>query len=165
MTRVFEPFPYLHLLTELTELTELTTELNELTELSVLPELTELTELIELTELTELTKNCIYWKSEKVSPTYSLTDNLKSRDASASKKKSSQRKESCKTKRADDRMHKISFHADKICHTGKYGKQPNTKYQMFSEQIISYFSSRKQVTLSSKYDSAHLKIVQNALIH
>ena len=97
--------------------------------------------------------------------THSLTDNLKSRDASASKKKSSQRKESCKTKRADDRMHKISFHADKICHTGKYGKQPNTKYQMFSEQIISYFSSRKQVTLSSKYDSAHLKIVQNALIH
>ena len=84
VTRVFEPFPYLHLLTELTELTELTTELNELTELSVLPELTELTELIELTELTELTKNCIYWKSEKVSPTYSLTDNLKSRDASAS---------------------------------------------------------------------------------
>ena len=43
-----------------------------------------------------------------------------------------------KSKRADDRMHKISFHADKICHTGKYGKQPDTKYQMFSEQIISY---------------------------
>ena len=72
---------------------------------------------------------------------------------------------SWKSKRGDDRMHKISFHADKICHTGKYGKQPNTKYQMFSEQIISNFSSRKQVTLSSKYDSAHLKIVQNALIH
>ena len=29
---------------------------------------------------------CIYWKSEKVSLTYSLTDNFKSRDASASKK-------------------------------------------------------------------------------
>ena len=42
--------------------------------------------------------------------------------------------ESWKSKRADDRMHNISFHADKICHSGKYGKQPNTKYQMLSEK-------------------------------
>ena len=90
---------------------------------------------------------------------------MKTKNADYDKRNHHGEKESCKTKRADDRMHKISFHADKICHTGKYGKQPNTKYQMFSEQIISYFSTRKQETLSSKYDSVHLKIVQNALIH
>ena len=61
--------------------------------------------------------------------------------------------ESWKSKRADDRMHKISFHADKICHTGKYGKQPNTKYQKFSEQIISYFSRR------NKYDFVRIYFV------
>ena len=58
--------------------------------------------------------------------------------------KSKRAEKKWKSKRADDRMHKISFHADKICHTGKYGKQPNTKYQMFPEQIISYFASEEK---------------------
>ena len=65
---------------------------------------------------------------------------------------------SWKTKRADDRMHKISFHADKICHTGKYGKQPNTKYQMLSEQIISYFPEENKNYFVKFSLLQHLKI-------
>ena len=68
---------------------------------------------------------------------------------------------SWKTKRADDRMHKISFHADKICHTGKYGKQHNTKYQMFSEQIIPYFSRRKQIRFCNFSLIPHLREFEN----
>lgn len=66
--------------------------------------------------------------------------------------------ESWKSKRADDRMHKISFHADKICHTGKYGKQPNTKYQMLSEQIISYFPEENKNYFVKFSLLQHLKI-------